>query len=178
MHRTNLLLTACCLLCICAACTSTAPPETANTNTPPIAAPTVNPTPAQIVRASADAVTLKAGASGAAQVRLQIADGYHINANPATFSYLKATELEVTTGAGPTAGKPTYPPPVLKKFQFAPQPLAVYEHEAVIKLPLRAGASATKGAQKLHARVLVQACDEEKCFPPTTVETDIAVTIN
>jgi uncharacterized protein len=176
MRRTNLLLIACTLLFTYAACTRTTPPETTNTNAPPVVAPTVNPTPAQIVRASADAVTLKAGASGAAQVRLQIADGYHINANPATFSYLKATELAVAANAGLTAGKPAYPPPVMKKFQFAPQPLAVYEHEAMIRLPLRA--SATKGAQNLHARVQVQACDEEKCFPPTTVETDIPVTIN
>ncbi len=177
MRRTNLLLTACSLLFTCTACTSNAPPETANTNAPPVAdAPTVNPTPAQIVRASADAVKLKAGASGATQVRLQIADGYHINANPATFSYLKATELEVAAGAGLTPGKPAYPPPVLKKFKFAPQPLAVYEHEAMIRVPLRAGA--TQGTQTLHTRVQVQACDEEKCFPPTTVETDIAVTIN
>lgn len=176
MHRTNSLLTACALLFICAACTRPAPPETANTNTPPISAPAVNPTPAQIVRASADAITLKAGANGTAQVHLQIADGYHINANPATFSYLKATELEVVSNAGLTAGKPAYPPPVLKKFPFAPQPLAVYEHEATIRLPLRA--SAAQGAQTLHARVQVQACDEEKCFPPTTVETDIAVTSN
>ncbi len=178
MRRTNLFLITGCMFFICAACTRNAPPETTNTPAPTAAAPTVNPTPAQIVHASADAVTIKAGASGAAQVRLQIAAGYHINANPATFSYLKATTLEVTPSAGLTAGKPTYPPPLMKKFPFAPQPLAVYEHEATISLPLRVGASVTKGTQNLRARVQVQACDEEKCFPPTTVETDMPITIN
>ncbi len=177
MRRTNLCLTIC-LLFTGIACTRNAPPAPASTPAPPVAAPTVAPTPMPIVRVSADALTLKAGGSGAALVRVQIADGYHINANPATFSYLKATELEVTAAAGLTAGKPAYPPPVKKTFKFAPQPLAVYEHEATIRLPLRASAGVAQGARNLHARVQVQACDEEKCFPPTTVETDIPVTIN
>jgi uncharacterized protein len=155
-----------------------APAGMANTSATTTAATTANPSPAQIVHASADAVTLKAGAAAEAQVRLQIADGYHVNANPATFSYLKATELEVASAEGLTAGKPAYPAAVTKKFQFAPQPLAVYERAATIRLPLRAAVNAAQGLHSLHARVNVQACDEEKCFPPTTVETDIPVTIN
>ena len=140
--------------------------------------PAAKPTPAQIVRASADALTIKAGGAADASVRLTVADGYHINANPATFSYLKATELEVVPPAGLSAGKPVYPAPVLKKFQFAPQPLAVYEHEVTIKLPLRAAPNVPPGAQLIHVRAHVQACDEETCYPPTTVETDIQLTIS
>ncbi|MFL6210291.1 MAG: protein-disulfide reductase DsbD domain-containing protein [Pyrinomonadaceae bacterium] len=179
MHHTKLLLIAC-LLLTCAACSGSAPTVATNANvsTTTTATPTVASTPEEIVRASADEIALKAGASGEAHVHLQIADGYHVNANPATFSYLKATELELTPTEGFTAGRPAYPQAVNKKFQFAPQPLAVYEHEAMIKLPLHASASAPKGAQTLHAQVQVQACDEEKCFPPTIIPADIAVTIN
>jgi DsbC/DsbD-like thiol-disulfide interchange protein len=170
------------LLLFAAACSQEAPTgaptDTANTPATTTAAPAANPTPAEIVSARADEVTLKAGASGEVHVRLQIADGYHINANPATFSYLKATELEFTPATGFTAGKPAYPQAVTKKFPFAPQPLAVYEHEATIKLPLRASANAPQGAQTLHAQVQVQACDQEKCFPPTRIAADIPVTIN
>jgi hypothetical protein len=176
MRYRKLLLCTFALLLACAACTRNAPPETANTTA--TATPNAKPTPAQIVRASADAVPIKAGSKTDASVRLQIADGYHINANPASFSYLIATELQVTPAHGLTADKPTYPAPVTKKFQFAPQPLAVYEREAVIKLPLRAAADAPKGAQTLPAQVRVQACDEEKCFPPMTLKTEIPVTIN
>ncbi len=186
MRRTILLLTVCCLPCIAVACSSSAPPETANTaattTTTSTAtttnAPAASPASTQIVRVTADALTLKPGAAGEAQVRLQIADGYHVNANPATFSYLKATEIELTPTEGVTAGKPTYPRPVTRQFHFAPQPLAVYEHEATIRLPLRVNGTAPKGAQSLRAQVSVQACDEEKCFPPTTIATDIPVTIN
>jgi len=176
--RRQIFILLCCalLLFICAGCTRNAPTETANTAAP--ATPAAKPTPAQIVRASADAVTINAGGTTDARVRLQIADGYHVNANPASFSYLIATELQSTPAHGLNAGQPVYPAPVTKKFQFAPQPLAVYEHEALIKLPLRAAADAPKGVQSLPAQVRVQACDEEKCYPPTTVKTDIPVTIN
>ena len=79
---------------------------------------------------------------------------------------------------GVTAGKPAYPQALTRKFHFTPQPLAVYEREATIRLPLRVSANAPKGAQNLRVLVHVQACDEEKCFPPTTIETAIPVTIN
>ena len=178
MHRTIQLLTTCCLLLACAACTNNAPRETTNTAAPAPAPAAVAASPAQIVRASADAVTLKAGATTEAQVRLQIADGYHVNANPATFSYLKPTELEVEPGGDVTPGRVMYPAPVKRQFKFAPQPLAVYESETALRVSLTAAGGAARGAQTLHARVNVQACDEEKCFPPTTIETDIPVTIN
>lgn len=178
MRITFCLLT-CCLLLAAVACTRTAPQGTTDTTTaaPPIP-PTAKATPRQIVQASAAPVTLKQGGTGEAQVRLQIADGYHVNANPASFSYLKATEVEVAQGGGVAPGQPVYPVAVTKKFQFASQPIAVYEHEAVIKLPLHASGTTTKGTQSLPVRVHVQACDEEVCYPPTTVETQLPVTIN
>ena len=179
MRRRSLCLLTCCVLLLCAACARREPPATANTSAPAAApAPAERPTPEHIVSARADAVALKTGASADAQVRLTIADGYHINANPATFSYLRATELVLTPAGGVTAGQPAYPQAVTKKFPFAPQPLAVYEHKATIRLPLRAGAAAPKGAQTLRAQVQVQPCDEEKCFPPTKIAADIPVTIN
>src|SRR3954470_16253344 len=89
--------------------------------------------PADVVKASADAVEIKAGGSGEATVKLMVASGYHINANPASFSYLIATALQLQTNDDITADAPVYPASVTKKFKFSPQPLAVYEGEAVIK---------------------------------------------
>ena len=133
--------------------------------------------PADVVRADAPAVEVKAGGSAEAAVKLTIAQGYHINANPPTFSYLKATELTVEAGQGVTAGKPAYPASVTRKFSFSKDPLAVYEGETAIRLPLAAAADAKKGPQTLKGRLRVQACDDEKCYPPRTLETSIPVTV-
>ena len=133
--------------------------------------------PADVVRVDAPAVEVKAGGSTDAAVRLTIAQGYHINANPPTFPYLKATELTVEPGQGLTAGKPAYPASVTRKFSFSNDPLAVYEGETSITLPLAAAADAKKGAQTLKGKLRVQACDDEKCYPPRTLEAPIPVTV-
>ena len=133
--------------------------------------------PADVVRASADAVEVKAGGSGEANVKLIVASGYHINANPPSFPYLKATEITVEPGDGLTPGKPVYPQSVTRKFAFSKDPLAVYEGETAIKLPLSAESSAQKGSHTLKGKLRIQACDEEACYPPRTIDTSIPVTI-
>jgi hypothetical protein len=133
--------------------------------------------PADVVRVDAPGAELTAGGTTEATVKLAVASGFHINANPPSFSYLKATELTVEPGAGVTVGKPTYPPSVTRKFTFSKDPLAVYEGETEIKLPLTAAADAKKGAQTLKGKLRVQACDEEKCYPPRTIEAAIPVTV-
>lgn len=93
-----------------------------------------------------------------------------MNANPATFDYLIATEVTVDKSDGLTFGKPVYPASEKRKFQFAEQPLAVYEGNLQIKLPIQAAPTAAKGKRSLAVHLRVQACDEEKCFPPDTLQ--------
>ena len=156
--------------------TSSANTAEASNSSPPIETSTKAP-PADVVRVETPSVEIKAGSSGEASIKLTIASGYHINANPPSFPYLKATELNVEPTAGITAGKPVYPSSVTRKFAFSKDPLAVYEGETAIKLPLSAAGNAQKGAQMLKGKLRVQACDEEACYPPRTIETSIPVTV-
>ena len=133
--------------------------------------------PDDVVRVDVPGAEIKAGGTTEATVKLTVANGFHINANPPSFSYLKATELTIEPGEGVTAGKPTYPPSVTRKFTFSNDPLAVYEGATEIRLPLAAEAGAKKGAQTLKGRLRVQACDEEKCYPPRTMDAPIPVTV-
>ncbi|HEX8097022.1 MAG TPA: protein-disulfide reductase DsbD domain-containing protein, partial [Pyrinomonadaceae bacterium] len=119
-----------------------------------------------VVKVSSAPVEITAGGSADASVRLSITSGYHVNANPPTFSYLKPTEVNVEAGEGLSAGKPDYPASVTKKFSFSEKPLAVYEGEVEIKVTVRAAPNATKGAHTLRARVSVQACDDKACYRP------------
>ncbi len=133
--------------------------------------------PVDVVLVVVPTVGINAGGQAEATVELHIAPGYHINANPPTFSYLKATELTVEPGQGVTAGKPTYPASVTRKFSFSKDPLAVYEGETAIRLPLAAATDAKKGAQTLKGKLRVQACDDEKCYPPRTLEIAVPVMV-
>ena len=124
---------------------------------------------AEVVKVSADTVQSPPGSSTETVVRLAITSGYHVNANPATYSYLIATEVKAGNTEGINAGTPMYPPATKQKFEFAEEPLAVYEGNIEIKLPLKINSPATAGKRSLPITVRVQACDTEKCFPPATI---------
>jgi hypothetical protein len=110
-------------------------------------------------------------------VRLTIQNGYHINANPPTYPYLKATELEIAPADGVSAGPVTYPSPINREFPFAEKPIAVYEGQAELKTTLRADKSAKKGERGIPAKLRIQACDNQVCYPPGTIDLRIPVNI-
>ena len=145
--------------------------------------PSASPTPAeisssaQVVKVTSGPVTIAQNGSADAVVTLSISPGFHVNANPATFPYLIATEVKANKVEGITGGTTSYPAAEKKKFQFAEQPLAVYEGEVRIKLNLRTEKNAAAGPRSLPIAVRIQACDNEQCFPPATVNTTIAVDV-
>ena len=130
-----------------------------------------------VVKVSALPVEIKQNDSGDAVVQLNIENGYHVNANPPTFPYLKATELELSQTPGVAVSFIVYPNPITKSFAFAEKPLAVYEGKTDIKVKLRADKSVKPGAQNLSAKLRVQACDEQVCYAPGTLDVSIPLTI-
>ena len=130
-----------------------------------------------VVRANPEEATIAAGESGEAVVRLRIVDGYHVNANPPTYSYLKPTELELTPADGIAVEFITYPDPLTKSFSFSPdKPLAVYEGEAILKARLKTDKTTKPGTHNLSAKLRVQACDDKVCYAPGAV--DLVVPVN
>lgn len=132
---------------------------------------------AEVVKVTTDAVHAAAGSSAEAVVRLAITSGYHVNANPATYSYLIATEVKPGNSEGINVGTPNYPSATKQKFEFAEEPLAVYEGNIELKLPLKINATITPGERSLPITVRVQACDTEKCFPPATINATIPLEV-
>src|SRR5713101_143273 len=63
---------------------------------------------ADVVKVRAADVSIPAGGNADATVTLSISPGFHINANPATFSYLIPTAVNPGTTEGIIAGKPVY----------------------------------------------------------------------
>jgi hypothetical protein len=129
-----------------------------------------------VVKVNADEVDVRAGGSSEASVRLTIDSGYHVNANPPTFPYLKPTELAFKAQPPMSVGSVIYPSATTRKFEFADKPLAVYEGEAVIKVQVKVDKGAPQGKQNLSGKLRVQACDEEVCYPPG--ERDIMISVN
>lgn len=130
-----------------------------------------------VVKVVADPVEIVAGQSKEAVVKVTTQNGYHINANPPSFDYLKATELDLPDTDGVLVDYIYYPNPQVKKFSFSEQPLRVYEGETQLRVMLNADKKATKGAHPMPAKLNVQACDDKVCYPPGTIALNIPVTV-
>jgi DsbC/DsbD-like thiol-disulfide interchange protein len=149
-----------------AACAQTQP---AVNEPPPIAS-------VDVVKATPQQITLAAGESADAVVRLQITNGYHVNANPPSQPYLKPTEIEIPPAQGISVEFITYPDPLVKTFAFSETPLKVYEGETDLKVRLKADKSAAPGVRNLSAKLRVQACDDKVCYAPGAK--DLVVPVN
>lgn len=137
---------------------------------------------ADVVKAQAAVVSIDPGGNADAIVSFKISVGFHVNANPATFPYLIATELSHTPNQDEclSVGKPVYPNAIYKKFAFAEKPLAVYEGDVNVRLPVsspKAGKCKSGAQVSLPITIKVQACDEQECYPPATLNSTISVTV-
>ena len=59
-----------------------------------------------------------------------------------------------------------------KKFSFSDKPLSVYEGRAILKFSAAAAAVAA-GNHSIHAKLTVQACSDEACLQPKTIDVEI-----
>jgi DsbC/DsbD-like thiol-disulfide interchange protein len=130
-----------------------------------------------VVKAAPQPVGIVAGGSAQSTIRLTIQSGYHINANPPTYSYLKATELDIPSSEGVSVAFISYPDPITRQLAFADKPIAVYEGETPLKVMLKADKAAKKGERSLSGKLRVQACDDQVCYPPGALDVSIPVTI-
>lgn len=170
---TLLALIACCFLAACSHSAQSNTPSNVSTESPEgrrIAS-------VDVVKVTPEEVTISPGSSADARIRLTIDKGFHVNANPPTFAYLKPTEIEVKPGAGLSVSFVRYPDPLTRTFEFADKPLAVYEGETLITVQLQADRTAKSGRTNLSATLRVQACDEKVCYAPGTKDVSIPVVV-
>lgn len=165
-----LLLTLVLIGCSKAPTNTTATTTSSNANDPPA----INSV--DVVKAQPQEATLAPGGSGETVVLLQIANGYHVNANPPSQPYLKPTELELKPAEGISVGFIVYPDPLVKNFSFSETPLKVYEGNTQLKVNLKADKKAAPGKHNLSAKLRVQACDDKVCYAPGAL--DLVVPVN
>ncbi len=118
------------------------------------------------------------GGSFQLAVVLKIRPGFHINARKPSADYLIPTDLRANLPAGfKSAGEISYPKGELRTFAFTKTPLNVYEDKVVLRVPLAAQSDAPLGAQHIPLKLRYQACSNEVCLPPVTLDVDAPVTV-
>jgi thioredoxin:protein disulfide reductase len=111
-------------------------------------------------------------------VVLKIRPGFHINARKPSAEYLIPTDLRPALPAGfKSGGEISYPQGELKTFAFSKTPLNVYQDKIVLRVPLTAQPDAPLGPQHIPLKLRYQACNNEVCLPPVTLDVDAQVTV-
>jgi thiol:disulfide interchange protein DsbD len=100
---------------------------------------------------------------------LHLPPGLHVNAHQPSDPDLIPTEVQITPPPGIEVGAVEYPAASERAFSFTPKPIAVYEGEVVMLAPATAATSLTQGVLTLDGTLTAQACNDESCFPPSTV---------
>lgn len=99
----------------------------------------------------------------------QTRPGFHINTHEVSEDYLIPTTLEAELPPGLLALGITYPHGVLRKFNFSPAKLLVYEGSVTLRMKVKAAPDALLGPCRLALALRYQACNQEACLPPVKI---------
>ena len=122
-------------------------------------------------------VTAAPGSALEVPVYLNIAPGFHINAEKPSADYLVATKLEWVSAELKLAGM-TYPPAEKHEFDYAPgEKVDVYQGDVKIVSRFAVPRNAQPAKLTLQGKVTYQACDNKVCYRPVTVPFEAAVEI-
>ena len=103
-------------------------------------------------------------------VTVQVDNGYHINANPASLDYLVPTSIAFETLI---PSRITYPRSIRFNPAFSPVGLDVYEGSVELVAIFPKGTLADD--QTIRASVTAQACNDETCLPPAQLPVSVRV---
>lgn len=109
--------------------------------------------------------------------QLDIEEKWHINSHQPLDDYLIATELILDESPDFKLLSVRYPPGQLYKFDFAEEPLDVYEGTVFIYAELQAADHLSAGDYELSGRLRVQACDDSVCLAPSNVPVRFSIPV-
>lgn len=111
-------------------------------------------------------VSLNAGDRTNVAVSITVADGYHVQANPASGEFLIPLELQLDPVEGLAFGEAEYPKATSYRLENTADVLETYEGTFAVKVPITA---LKAGALDVSGKVQYQACDSKRCFFPSSV---------
>ena len=102
-------------------------------------------------------------------IHLEIAKGWHVNANPASQNMLIPTSVSLASDAPAKVVSVNYPEGKIAHFDFSGESLSVYDGEITIGVRLQLNADVSyENAFPLELELHYQACNNHICLQPTT----------
>lgn len=117
-------------------------------------------------------VTVPAGKSTSVALHFRIAQGLHIQSHTPSDEDFIPTVFSIPAGSGVRLDAATYPPGTDFSMPIDPKTrLSVYTGEFVIQARI----AATAGNHLVTGKLHYQACDQNQCMPPRTIDVAIDV---
>ncbi len=129
------------------------------------------------LRAWVEPKRLRPGEQGTLVVQVRIPPGCHIEAHEPSEPFLVPTELSPDPIEGVTIGPTRYPPAKLKRSDWSPAVLRVYEGSVRFEAPVEVEAAAAAGLRTIRSRLQYQGCTPNACLMPAAqpVEAELEI---
>ncbi|HXV13632.1 MAG TPA: cytochrome c biogenesis protein CcdA [Candidatus Krumholzibacteria bacterium] len=118
------------------------------------------------------------GGSAQLALEIKITAPWHVNANPASEEFLVPTEVAFELPPGVTLRGIVYPPGAEMKLAFAEAPLRLYDGTVYVGAVIDVASDVPIDTSIVTATITYQACDNEKCLLPQTLEVPILLAIS
>jgi hypothetical protein len=118
------------------------------------------------------------GKPATATIKISVAKGYHVQANPPSEKYLIPTEIQLKPSDGITIGKPIYPKGKPYRLKGSSSDLSTYDGTFDIQVPLKIDKAVTTDSQVLKGKLRYQACDDKVCLRPESIPLELHVDIS
>lgn len=117
-------------------------------------------------------VSVAAGTPSPITLHFRVAEGLHINSHTPKDSFLIPTTFSIPDGEGVRLDAAAYPPGAVISLAIDPKTrLSVYTGEFTIEARIVAAA----GNHLMQGKLRYQACDNNQCMPPKTIDVAIDV---
>jgi DsbC/DsbD-like thiol-disulfide interchange protein len=119
-------------------------------------------------------VTVKRGEEFSHKLSVSIEPGFHVNSNKPKDEFL--IPLQLTWAPGPlTAESVSYPQP--EDIKVGPDTLSVFTGKVVLQTKFRATKQSSTLPTSIVGKLHYQACNNQMCFRPATVEVRLPVVV-
>jgi hypothetical protein len=112
----------------------------------------------------------KRGAAVQATIPLKVDPGFHVNSNTPSEEYLIPLKLTWKATGALEGGAVAYPKPTLEKYEFSEKPLSVFTGNIDLQANFKVKSGAPAGPGAAVGQLRYQACNNNACFPPKTID--------
>lgn len=120
---------------------------------------------------------VKRGAIAEVRLNVELMPGFHVNSDKPADAYLIPLRLRWEPGSL-VATETVFPKAESRSYSFSQKPVSVFTDKFPIVTKFKSADGAPVGPGFLTGKLRYQACTEDRCFPPKTVEIKLPYSIH